>query len=53
MPFSDFLKLCQTIRAIYDKNKAQQFFEKNVSQFYNLGDFTKKSSLPNLDFELS
>lgn len=51
MPFSDFLKLCQTIRSLYDKPKAQAFFEKNIGQFYKLGDFSK-SSLQDFDFEI-
>lgn len=45
MPFSDFLRLCTTIRSLYDKSIAQSFFERNVSQFYNLGNFDPKKTL--------
>lgn len=43
MPFDEFLKLTTTIRALYDKATAVQFFEKNVGQFYNLGSFDKNA----------
>ncbi len=42
MSFSDFLKLCTTVRSLYDKNTAQELFEHNIGQYYNLGDFSPK-----------
>lgn len=43
MPFDDFLRLCNTMRSLYDKNTAVSFFEKNVGQYYNLGTLQKKA----------
>lgn len=45
MNFTEFLKLCTTVRSLYDKQTAQQIFEKNVGQFYKLGDFWPKDAL--------
>lgn len=51
MPFDEFLKLCTTIRSLYDKSTAVAFFEKNVGQYYNLGNF-QKNSCDFLDLDL-
>lgn len=51
MPFNEFLKLCTTIRSLYCKEVAQAVFEKNVAQYYNLGNFVKKSENGTLQFE--
>lgn len=45
MPFSEFLKLCTTIRVLYSKQLATEFFERNVGQYYRLGNFDPKKSL--------
>lgn len=45
MPFQDFLKLCTTIRCLYDKKLATDFFEKNIGQYYKLGDFDPKKTV--------
>lgn len=45
MPFNDFLRLCTTIRVLYSKELAVEFFERNVGQFYKLGNFDPKKSL--------
>lgn len=47
MSFIEFLKLCQTVRTLYSKEVAQQLFEHNVAQYYNLGEFNLKKDLPN------
>lgn len=44
MSFNEFLKLCCTLRTLYSKEVAQKHFEKNVGQFYNLGDFNPKTN---------
>lgn len=45
MPFSEFLRLCTTIRVLYSKQLATEFFERNVGQYYKLGDFNPKKTL--------
>lgn len=45
MSFEEFLKLSTTIRSLYSKEIAIQFFEKNVGQFYNLGNFNPRNPL--------
>ncbi len=45
MPFSEFLRLTQVIRNLYGRDCASKFFESNVSQFYNLGDFDPRNHL--------
>lgn len=38
MPFNEFLNLTKTIKILYGRDYACEFFEKNYKEFYDLND---------------
>lgn len=48
MPFLEFLQLTKTIKLLYGRDYACEFFEKNYKEFYDLNDmFMDSETLKN------
>lgn len=48
MPFIEFLQLTKTIKLLYGRDYACEFFEKNYKEFYDLNDmFMDSGTLKN------